>query len=264
VLWREGQFIHTRCFTRDVTDKKRAEQAMHEAMAIKDQFLGLISHELRTPIATIMGNGMLLLKHGQSLGEEDQHQALADLVSESERLQRIIENLLVLSRMDASRELGTEPIHLVRLTEEAVLAFKKRSMRPVAVRVDGEIPVGCGEEALVLQVLENLLGNAEKYSAPDTVIEVVLTSTERNDPQVSVLDRGIGFEPADAEKLFTPFFRSGTATRFASGMGLGLAVCKRILEAQGGSISAKAREGGGSEFSFSLPAVWDQQVRNPR
>jgi PAS domain S-box-containing protein len=257
-LWREGRFVHTRCFTRDVTEKKQAEQAMHEAMAIKDQFLGLISHELRTPIATIMGNGMLLLKHRQSLGEEDQNQALADVVSESERLQRIIENLLVLSRMDAGRELGTEPVHLARLTEEAVLAFKKRSTRPIAVRIDGEVPIGCGEEALVLQVLENLLGNAEKYSAPDTAIEVVLTSTQHGDPQVSVLDRGIGFDPTDTEKLFTPFYRSGTATRFASGMGLGLAVCKRILEAQGGSISARARDGGGSEFSFSLPAVREQ------
>jgi PAS domain S-box-containing protein len=249
-----GKVIGASKVARDIADKKLAERILQDNMAVKDQFLSLVSHELRTPISTILGNGKLLLQRGDTLQDEDKRQALTDVVSEAERLQRIIENLLVLSRMDASRELRAEPILLSKLVGEEIDAFRRRSTRPVSISIEDDLPIAVGEEGLVRQVVENLLGNADKYSSKEAdAIEVVLRRTEAGWPEVRVLDHGIGFDSTDLRQLFTPFYRTEAAMRFATGMGLGLAVCKRIIEAQGGTIVARAREGGGSEFAFSLP-----------
>jgi two-component system sensor histidine kinase KdpD len=216
----------------------------------------MVSHELRTPIATVLGNGQLLLRRGDVLQESDKKQALVDIVSETERLQRIIENLLVLSRMDAGRELHPEPLHMPRVVADAIESFQRHSFgRDVRVAVEGEVPIANAEPLLVGHVLENLLSNATKYSPAGTPIDVVVTSNELSEPLVRVLDQGIGFSAEDQAQLFTPFYRSKAAAAKAGGMGLGLAVCRRILEAQGGTIDACARPEGGAEFSFTLPAA---------
>jgi K+-sensing histidine kinase KdpD len=105
-------------------------------------------------------------------------------------------------------------------------------------------------------LIGNLLSNADKYSPRTETIEVVL-SADRDEAQVSVLDRGIGLDEADAERIFSPFYRSSPAKRHASGMGIGLAVCKRIVEAQGGRTWARPRADGGAEVGFALPLMAD-------
>jgi signal transduction histidine kinase len=227
----------------DVTDLKAAEEVIRETMAVKDQFLSLVSHELRTPIATIFGNGLLLLNRADRLAEEDKKQALVDIVEESRRLQRIIENLLVLTRIDAGRELDAEPINLQRLIEDAVAQFARRSGRSISLTLDCEVAIALGEPGLIQEVVTNLLSNAQKYSNPETLIEVVLGITADGQPRVSVLDRGIGFASEE----------ESAAVKVTTGMGLGLAVCKKIVESYGGTIQANQRDGGGSEFWFSLP-----------
>jgi PAS domain S-box-containing protein len=253
---RFGRIIGASKIARDISDRKQAEAMVRESMALKDQFLGMVSHELRTPISTILGNGQLLLQRGDRLTEDDKRQALADIVGETERLQRIIENLLILSRMEAGRELKPEPLHLRHLVDEAVAGLQRRMPgRAVVVRTDGDVPIALGEPALVMHVLENLLNNGAKYSPPDSTIEVELSIDGGGSPRVAVLDRGIGLGEVEQEQMFTPFYRSGRAMKMASGMGLGLAVCRRIVDVQGGSIFAESRQGGGAVFSFTLPAA---------
>jgi signal transduction histidine kinase len=102
----------------------------------------------------------------------------------------------------------------------------------------------------------NLLSNADKYSPRSQAIDVEL-SADLDEARVSVLDRGIGIGASEADRIFTPFYRSTIAKRQASGMGIGLAVCKRIVEAQGGRVWARSRDGGGADVGFALPLMED-------
>jgi two-component system sensor histidine kinase KdpD len=116
-----------------------------------------------------------------------------------------------------------------------------------------KIPPVLGQETLVELVLQNLLTNAAKYSPPESEIELLIGMASSGEPEVRVRDHGIGLDAEDMANLFTPFYRSQRAKDFASGMGLGLAVCRRIMEVQNGSIGAESRPDGGSDFYFRLP-----------
>jgi PAS domain S-box-containing protein len=244
---------------RDVTQEKRAEAALRQSeenlrasATLKDQFIGLVSHELRTPISTVIGNALLLQRRGEHLQAEDRQQALADIVSEARSLQEIVENLLLLTRLEGGH-LEQEPLLLPRLIEEAIDEFQ-RSYPQHTVRFESgaNVPMAQGQSTLLALVMRNLLTNAAKYSPPDVEIEVNLDVNEAGSTQVSVRDHGIGFSDTDLEHLFEPFYRSEAARSRAQGMGLGLAVCQRIIEAHGGTIRATSPAGGGAEFSFSL------------
>jgi K+-sensing histidine kinase KdpD len=101
-------------------------------------------------------------------------------------------------------------------------------------------------------VVDNLLSNADKYSPPEAPVEIVLRSTGRENVEVCVRDYGIGLDDTEPDEVFTPFYRSARAKAQAKGVGLGLAVCKRVMEAQGGSIRVAARPEGGCDFIFSV------------
>lgn len=250
---RDGRVIGASKIAHDITDRKLAEETVRQSIALKDQFLGLVSHELRTPIATIYGNGLLLLRRGDQLQPEDKTQALTDIVSEAGKLQAIIENLLLITRLEAGR-LEPEPLAIAPLVDEAIAEFHRTSPdRQVALQADADVPPAIGQQTLVSLVLRNLLGNAGKYSPPDTTIEVRLRCNEAGWPEISVRDHGIGMDKADIENLFVPFFRTQRARLYAKGMGLGLAVCNRIVEAHGGALTVQSSLNEGSEFVFSLP-----------
>lgn len=249
-----GRIVGASKIARDVTAKRAAEQAMRESMAIKDQFLGLVSHELRTPISTIVGNGQLLLRRGDRLPEPAREQALTDIVSEGERFQSIVENLLVLTRLRANATSALMPVDIGGVAEQVVEAMRRRTQRPISLTMESDLPAASGDTTGVVIVLQNLISNADKYSPPGSPIEVVVTQDLAHRPEVHVLDRGMGVPSDDAAKVFEPFFRTETAKQNAPGMGLGLAVCQQVIEAHGGSIHVAARLGGGSDFNFSLPA----------
>jgi signal transduction histidine kinase len=241
----------------DITDRKEAEESAREAieqsMALKDQFLGLVSHELRTPITTILGNSLLLLRRNGNLAADSQKQALRDVSSEAERLQRIIENLLLLTRVDVAEHVETEPVRLHPLIAQAVEVFTRRNTRrAISVTTEGDIPIVLGHSDFLALVIDNLITNADKYSQPDAPIEIIVRSNAGEAVEVCVRDRGIGLDEEDVEQVFSPFYRSPRARNQAKGIGLGLAVCKRVMEAQGGSIRAVSRPEGGSDFIFTL------------
>jgi hypothetical protein len=254
-----GRVIGASKIARDISLRKRAEEALAQSAKLKDEFLGLVSHELRTPIAIVVGNGDILLRHGESLTEEQRQEALKDLVTHAERLQGIIENLLFLSRVEVSEQVAAEPVQLERLAVLAVESFQRRDdSRQITVSSEGATPLVMGEPALLTVVLENLLSNAHKYSPQGAPIEIRLVNEGRGRVELHVLDRGLGLDPDEREAVFGAFYRSNAAKTRAGGMGLGLAVCERVMVAQGGSIRAEAREDGGSDFVINLPALEDE------
>jgi two-component system sensor histidine kinase KdpD len=242
----------------DITERLAAEEALRATAAaleasntVKDEFLGLISHELRTPVTTIFGNAVVLRE--RSAFGEPEREMVGDIGEDSERLLRIVENLLQLTRLGSGEALDLEPQVLDHLVAGSIDAFRRRHpARTISMRRARPSSVVEADAIAVELVLQNLLSNADKYSPPGVPIEVTVGAVD-GEARVEFLDRGIGLPDGDAGEVFTAFFRSEKARRTASGMGVGLAVCKRIVEAQGGTIWARPRDGGGAAVGFALP-----------
>jgi PAS domain S-box-containing protein len=245
---------------RNITDRKAAEEAVRESMAFKDQFLSLVSHELRTPIATIVGNALLLNSRGDTLEEQDRRQSASDIVSEGQKLQSIIENLLLLSRLEVGRALELEPLLLDKILISTAESVERRTGREVVLDVEPGLAPVFGQGTLVAQIIENLLSNADKYSPRDTRVEARLRANDAGQIELVVRDHGMGLSESETEDIFTAFYRSKEAKQAASGMGLGLAVCRRIVEAHGGEIWARNHPDGGAEFSFTLRAAGEPET----
>ncbi|MCC7366238.1 MAG: PAS domain-containing protein [Dehalococcoidia bacterium] len=249
----------------DVSEQEAARSELRQvaddlrrANAVKDEVLGLVSHELRTPLTTLRGNANALARHGRALSEEQRNDALGDIERDAERLQQIVENMLILARIEASDEVEVEPVRLQRVIERAVADHRIRHpWHPVSITYTEELPPALAHTVYFRQVLTNLLSNAAKYSDPDKPIDVEVGRLG-DSAIVRVLDRGAGIAQEEAERIFDPFYRSSeTATR-ASGMGLGLSVCKRLVEEQGGEIAVARREGGGTAVTFSVRLITDE------
>jgi PAS domain S-box-containing protein len=245
----------------DVTERRRIEedlrstaQALAISNGVKDEFLGLISHELRTPVTTIYGNAQLLRDRFDRIPDSDRNEMVTDIAEDSERLLAIIENLLLLSRMQSGTPSELEPQVMTHVIGHEIRAFQRRHPeRDVAfVEVPGHHVIVEADRTHLVLLLQNLLTNAHKYGGPDGPIEVTLEAAD-GEAQVRVLDRGLGLDDADTDRLFSPFYRSVEAQRTASGLGLGLPVCDRIVRALGGRMWAAPRDGGGAEFGFALP-----------
>jgi PAS domain S-box-containing protein len=255
VLDRRGRVIGASKIARDITEKRAAEELMRSSLALKDQFLGLVSHELRTPISTVVGNAQLLLRRGDRLPTQAREEALLDIATESERLQRIIENLLALTRLEATGEVTSTPVDVSVVAREVIESMRRRNPGREIVLGTADVPDAMADPILISLVIENLVSNALKYSPQGTPIEVLLIHNEQDDPELHVLDRGIGIAREDSERIFEAFYRAASGIANAEGMGLGLAVCRRVVAALGGSIRVEPRAGGGSDFSFSIPGL---------
>jgi len=249
----------------DVTERRKVEddlrataQALALSNGVKDEFLGLISHELRTPVTTIYGNAQLLRDRVDRLPESKRTEMVADIAEDSERLLAIIENLLVLSRMQAGTTAELEPQVLSHVIRNEVGVFSRRHPdREIRlIEVPGNHVVVEADRTHLVLLLQNLLANAHKYGGePGGAIEVSIETTD-DEACVRVLDRGLGIGDAtDVARLFSPFYRGSEAQRTAGGLGLGLPVCDRIVTALGGRMWAAPRDGGGSEFGFALPVA---------
>ncbi len=246
----------------DMTEQRHAEaelrrtaQALESSNTVKDQFLGLVSHELRTPVTTIFGNARLLHDRAGSLPEETKASMIADIAEDAERLHEIIENLLQLTRLGSGPQPDLEPQVIERVLRRAVSGFQRR--RPGrAVVFEPELSgVIVDADRTWLELLtENLLSNADKYSPPAAVVEVIVARVG-DEVEVRVLDRGLGLGDVDPGEVFQPFYRGEQARLAANGIGVGLAVCQRIVTALGGRIWAASRPGGGAEVGFALPVA---------
>jgi K+-sensing histidine kinase KdpD len=224
------------------------------ANALREAFIGVISHELRTPITTIYGLSKMLRQRLESLSPDVRNQAIEDVEAEADRLYRLVEDLLVLSRAERGRvEISSDPIVIAHVLRRAVEAEAVRwSTRAFGLSVDGPLALVLGEETYIEQILRNLLTNAAKYSQAGTAVRVA-AGTEDGEVVVRVLDEGIGIPDGDTDELFELFYRSPSASRQAAGAGIGLFVCRQLVEAMGGRIWAGNRDDGGAEVGFALP-----------
>ncbi len=244
-----------------------------ETERLRNSLLSAVSHDLRTPLSVITGASSTLLENGDSLEPKVRGELVASILEESERLNRLVANLLDMTRLQA----GVLEVHKEwQPVEEVIGAALGRLGRqladhPVTTHVAADLPFVPLDDLLVQQVLVNLLENAARHTPAGTPVEVSARQ-ERDSIVVEVADRGPGLPPGDESRLFEKFYR-GTgkgdssnlperpAERFAQtgpapfslGAGLGLAICRGIVQLHGGKIHAENRPGGGAVFRFSIP-----------
>lgn len=227
--------------------------AFRQGQGLREAFLSLLSHELRTPVTTIYAGSSVLTRPGAAIGDQMRNEILADIAGEANRLYRLVEDLLVLARFDEGLDLGAEPSLLQHVVPPIVEQERVRwpAIR-FALEVAPDLPAVSADETSVQQVLRNLLSNAAKYSEADAMVEVRVEAA-LDGVAVRVRDHGVGIDPDEAESLFNPFYRSPKTARMAGGSGIGLYVSRRLVDAMGGRIWASPADGGGSEFNVVLP-----------
>ncbi|MBI3750878.1 MAG: PAS domain S-box protein [Chloroflexi bacterium] len=231
----------------------------HEAAQIRDRFLGVLSHELRTPVTSIYGGTQLLLGRGARLDEETRTELLVSVAAESERLQRMIENLVALARIERGAEFApARPVLLDRVIRD--LIDRERQLWPeltIKLEIPHPVQMVSAEEEYLGQVVRNLLSNAAKYSGPGSTIDVEILDGDSG-VDVFIRDNGPGISDEESDKLFTLYYRATTQAATAPGAGIGLFICKELVTLMGGRIWARPRPGGGAEFGFSLPAYVEE------
>ncbi|MDO8472566.1 MAG: ATP-binding protein [Dehalococcoidia bacterium] len=233
---------------RDITGRKEMEQ-------IKEEFIGLVSHELRNPLTVMIGALQTALEDGAKLSREDMTQLISDAALEAHDMSDMVGNMLDLSRSDANRlSLEIEPINISEVIRGICGKFRNRYPGRVLVAdLPAELPNVRADRLRVERVLHNLLHNAIKYSPDGGEIRVIAKAVD-SELVVCVKDQGIGISGEDQSRLFQPFYRATDASKIdAQGSGLGLVVCRRIVEAHGGRIWLESRAGEGSTFFFTIP-----------
>ena len=231
---------------RDVTIARRQQ-------AIRDTFIGVLSHELRTPVTTIFAGSKVLSREDDQLAPETRREIFSDIVVEAERLHRLVEDVIAMTRFGEDEgEVGTEPV-LIQRVIPAVVRSEQARWSGVTFEVDMPpgLPTAIADPTYVEQVVRNLLSNAAKYGGSGTTVRVVAESDER-EITVTITDDGPGFPPEEAERVFELFFRSGRTAASAAGAGIGLFVCARLIRAMGGRIWAAPGGGRGATFTFTL------------
>ncbi|HXG25777.1 MAG TPA: ATP-binding protein, partial [Candidatus Binatia bacterium] len=231
----------------------------HEADQIRDRFLGVLSHELRTPVTSIYGGTQLLLGRGARLDPETRNELLVGVAAEAERLQRMIENLVAMARIERGGEFGgVRPVLLERIIKQ--LVEREKALWPeVTIKFvsPGPVQMVAADEEYLAQIMRNLLSNAAKYSGAGSTVEVSLEDSD-NEVIIRVRDDGPGISEEDADRLFGLYYRSASQAAIAPGAGIGLFVCRELVAAMGGRIWARPLEGKGSEFGFTIPAYVDE------
>ncbi len=244
---KEGRVVASRSIMVDITEQKKLDQ-------LKDDFIGLVSHELRSPMTVITGAINTALTEAERLSPEETHQLLKDAAAESESLSNLLANLLELSRVQAQRlVLYSEAINVKKIIQEAVDKIKRQySTHTFVINLPRRLPPLQADPLRLERILYNLLENAVKYSPIGGEVRVS-AKPQGEQLVIGVSDQGIGISPADQEKLFASFQRLEKRPSGVRGVGLGLMVCRRLVEAHGGHIWVESKPGHGSSFFFTMP-----------
>lgn len=250
--------------TYDAAIHKKVEQAKADAISV-------LSHELLSPLTLIKGYTATLLELRNAITEEQQEKYLRGIETASNRLVRLLETLRDITRLEETNSLVTQPFNIYDLLRTAAAEVQGQTNKHIIkLRPAGRLPRARLDPDKIIQVLNNLLANAVKYSPQggDIELDVQLVQDEAElesrfagAPEIavpaliiSVADSGIGIPESELELIFEKFYRvSSDSTRGIGGAGLGLYICKIIVEAHGGRIWAGNRVQGGAVLSFSLP-----------
>jgi two-component system sensor kinase len=225
---------------------------------LKTEFMAMAAHDLRTPLTVIAGFAGTLRENWDAFGDEERKQFLYRINANTKRLSEFVENLLHFARIE-SGELSYDirPFDLVAVVRRtAAEQSAALGASRFAVRVAHDLPFALGDEQRIWQVLTNLFSNAVKFSPDDASVEVEVWNWD-DSVAVSVRDHGPGISPEDQERLFQKFSRIERADgrKGPLGTGLGLYICRSVVEAQNGTMLMTGSPGEGSTFTFTLPAT---------
>lgn len=251
VAWHVGQLLENR----RLASRIATLEAQRELMRMQDEFISTISHELRTPLGFIKGYVTTLLRPDMNWDETTRQEFLHIINDEADRLRELIDNLLDSSRLESGTlSMSCSPSRLGSVIRDAVQ--RRKSMSPemdIRLAIPEDPLVVMIDATRVAQVLDNLMSNAAKYApgAPVTIRARALGSSV----EVEVEDAGPGIAAEHLPHLFERFYRVPTSGSTARGTGLGLHICRKIVEAHGGQISVNSTPGQGTTFRFTLPVA---------
>lgn len=227
-------------------------------IASQQELMANVSHELQTPISRMH----VALEHIALRGAERARELLPEIAIDLAELQRLFDDVMMVARLDLSRSHGQavrtplrlEEVALGSLLQQVAARFRaEHSSHTLVLEAEGTLPVLQADRVLLRRVLDNLLENARKYSDAGTAIRLG-THTTGSSVLITVRDQGIGIDDADLRQLFTPFFRSDRSrSRQTGGVGLGLALARRVVEAHGGTIDVHSAVGNGTTVTVALP-----------
>jgi signal transduction histidine kinase len=246
----DGEIDRAVLVMQDITRLREAEQ-------LKDDFLSLVSHEVRTPLTAIHGGAHLLMNQGDALDDQTRFELLCDIVDESDRLDRMLTNMLLLTDVMAGRlKAKTEPILVVPLVRKAATEVSAHSGRHTfSLDVAAGVPPAEGDPSLLSQVLGNLYQNAVKYAPGGGKIATTIRS-DASSVVIELADQGIGLAADEVPRVFDRFYRTG-ADPSVRGTGLGLYLSRHLINAQGGQITVSSPgRGQGSVFTITLPITF--------
>jgi PAS domain S-box-containing protein len=261
-LWpvRIGDRFELNLFLDDISDRKTAEQRLWRYAAQLersnrdlDQFTAVVSHDLKSPLTVISGYADLLAATAGEALDDRSRQMLDQIRQASDRMGALMDNLLSYARLGAD-DAPMRPVDTAAALDAARANVEDVIGSTGATIEAGDLPVVIGDEVQVIQVFQNLLTNALKYSVADRRPEIEVTAVRRDGAwEIAVEDNGVGVAPEHRDTIFEMFHRADPSG--PAGAGVGLAVCKRIAERHGGGIWVEPRPGGGSRFVITLPAT---------
>ena len=238
--------------------KKQAEEAALKARVeeMRSALLSTVSHDLRTPLAAITGAATTLRDTSLLANRPQQRELLDTICEEADRLERLVRNLLDMTMVESGAlPVKREWVPIEEIVGSALTRLESMlSGRSVEIMLSPELPLLSVDTVLLQQVFLNLLENAVKYTPAKSKIEIRAHAIG-NSMVINVDDRGPGLPPGGDLRIFEKFFRADTSS--VSGAGLGLAICRGVVEAHGGTISAENRVGGGTSFTITLPISGD-------
>jgi two-component system sensor histidine kinase KdpD len=237
-----------------LVERAQREQVEAEAERLRTALLSSLSHDMRTPLGAITGAASSLLEDRGALADTARHDLLKTILEESQRMNRLIGNLLDMIRVETGvLEVQRDWQPLEEIVGVALIRIEERLKdHPVEVKLPPDLPLLHIDGLLIEQVFVNLLENAAKYTPAGSPIEISANARD-GAVVVDVADRGPGIPAGEAEKVFDKFYRVPAASGGTGGVGLGLTICRGIITAHGGRIWAENRAGGGALFRFTLP-----------
>lgn len=243
---------------------RRLAENLKEANNALEEFAYMVSHDLKTPLVVINGFSELLRKKYKHILNEEGASFIERICSSATRMDALIEKLLQYARTSSILGGTIAPVNLENIAKQIVDDFSYVLRKTGAqIEIKG-LPTIKGDEVQLRQLFQNLIGNSIKYRRPDAPVKVRIFSKKTQDKrwQIIVQDNGRGFEKDKLTDIFTPFFRVVENNDKTEGSGIGLAICKKVCERHGGSITAESEPGKGSKFIVTLgnepPALSDQ------
>ncbi len=240
-----------------LSDEAQQAHVAAEAERMRSTILSSVSHDLRTPLATISGAASSLAEGREELNAADRRDLARSIYREADRLDRLLKNLLDMMRLEAGAVRLNKEWHSLDEIIGAALARQEGRLdgHAVSTAFPTDLPLVFVDGVLLEQVVINLVENAVKYTPPRSTIDLSASVRDR-EVVVEAADRGPGIHPEEESRIFDKFYRGKSARE--GGVGLGLTICRGIVEAHGGRIWAENRSGGGALFRFTIPLSEEQ------